>query len=236
MQINILHLYYDIMNLYGEYANVTILEKHLKDQGFEVTVDRLSINDELDFSKYEFIYVGSGTEKNQLIVLEHLRKYKNSFSDFINNYGFVLMTGNSYELLGKSINDVESLNILDFSTKLIDKRRVSDVIYNTAFTSSPLIGFINNMSIVYDNKEPFSKVEFGLGENENDTHDGIKYKNTYGTHLIGPLLVKNPEFLKYLITEIGRKFNSSFEYKDINYDEEYKAYQITLEELRNRKK
>lgn len=236
MQINILHLYYDIMNLYGEYANVSILEKHLNDQGFTAIVDRLSINDELDFSKYEFIYIGSGTERNQLTVLEHLKKYKNSFSDYVNNYGFVLMTGNSYELLGKSINDIEALNILDFTTKTIDTRKVSDAIYVCPFTSSPLVGFINNMSIIYDNKNPLSKVEFGLGENENNTHDGVKYKNLYGSHLIGPILIKNPLFLKYLVTEIGKKYNENFVYNDIKYEEEEKAYQITLEELKNREK
>ena len=39
MEVKILHLYYDIMNLYGEYGNVKILEKHLKDQGLDVIVD-----------------------------------------------------------------------------------------------------------------------------------------------------------------------------------------------------
>ena len=31
--IKILHLYADLLNLYGEYGNVTILKKHLEDQG-----------------------------------------------------------------------------------------------------------------------------------------------------------------------------------------------------------
>ena len=62
MKANILHLYYDILNLYGEYGNVNIIKKHIEDQGIEVNVEKKTIGDEIDFSKYSFIYMGCGTE------------------------------------------------------------------------------------------------------------------------------------------------------------------------------
>lgn len=61
--MKILHLYYDLMNLYGEYGNVVVLVKHLEDQGEEVIVDKKTIGDQIDFTQYDFIYCGSGTEK-----------------------------------------------------------------------------------------------------------------------------------------------------------------------------
>ena len=42
--MKILHLYYDLMNLYGEYGNVVVLAKHLEDQGEEVIVDEKTID------------------------------------------------------------------------------------------------------------------------------------------------------------------------------------------------
>ena len=45
MTIRILHMYYDLMNLYGDYGNIKILEHHLKDVGIEVQVDRKTIGD-----------------------------------------------------------------------------------------------------------------------------------------------------------------------------------------------
>ena len=33
-EIKLLHLYHDLMNLYGEYGNLRILSRHLEDQGF----------------------------------------------------------------------------------------------------------------------------------------------------------------------------------------------------------
>ena len=32
MEIKILHLYYDLLNLYGEYGNVSALERYLENQ------------------------------------------------------------------------------------------------------------------------------------------------------------------------------------------------------------
>ena len=54
--MKILHLYADLMNLYGEYANVWSLEHALMEQGFEVQTDRRTLGEALDFSGYDFIY------------------------------------------------------------------------------------------------------------------------------------------------------------------------------------
>ena len=40
MQVKLLHLYYDIMNLYGDYGNVVVLKKYLEDQGASVILDK----------------------------------------------------------------------------------------------------------------------------------------------------------------------------------------------------
>ena len=42
-KFKIAHLYYDLMNLYGENGNVRILEKKLKDQNVDVEITLLSI-------------------------------------------------------------------------------------------------------------------------------------------------------------------------------------------------
>ena len=38
--MKILHLYYDIMNLYGEYANVSALERIIENSGENAEIDR----------------------------------------------------------------------------------------------------------------------------------------------------------------------------------------------------
>mgnify|MGYP000411691735 FL=1 len=46
--MKLLHLYYDLMNLYGEYANMAVLASRLKGQGLEITVDRKTLGDAFD--------------------------------------------------------------------------------------------------------------------------------------------------------------------------------------------
>ncbi len=84
MEIKILHLYHDIMNLYGEYGNVKIIEHHIKDQGFDVIVDKKTIGDEINFNDYDFIYMGCGTEKNQKVILQDIMSKKDDFLNSIN--------------------------------------------------------------------------------------------------------------------------------------------------------
>ena len=47
--MKILHLYYDLMNLYGEYANVSALERYLRQQDIEAVTDKKSLYDDIDF-------------------------------------------------------------------------------------------------------------------------------------------------------------------------------------------
>ena len=53
--MKILHLYHDIMNLYGEYANVSALERMLEKSGVKFTTGRLTLFDNADLGDYDFI-------------------------------------------------------------------------------------------------------------------------------------------------------------------------------------
>ena len=230
MEIKLLHLYYDIMNLYGEYGNVKILESHLKDQGFEVIVDKKTIGEEKNFEFYDFIYMGCGTEKNQKVVLEDLLKEKQEFVNAIENDKLILLTGNSFELLGEVIDQEQALGILNFKTEHLDKRITTDAICINKNFKEKVVGFINTSSVIKDNNNPFFKYEYST---ENLETDGISYKNVLGTHLIGPLLIRNPEILENIIKKICTSKN--IEYKDIEYQEEKAGYNLVLSELEKRK-
>lgn len=234
MEINILHLYYDILNLYGEYGNVVIMKKHLEDQGFKVNVDKKTIGDNLEFSKYNFIYMGCGTEKNLDFVLKDISKYAEQINIVIENKIVFLATGNSFEMFGQKIDSEEGLGIFDYETIRLKDRVTSDVIY-TLDDSYKIVGFVNKMTEIYHNSNPLFKVEYGIGENKQNDFEGVKYLNFYGTHVIGPLLAKNPELLKLLVIRIAKSVNKDFEYKEIDYPYEEASYKTTLKELEKRK-
>ena len=218
MTIYIGHLYYDLMNLYGEIGNIKALKYSLENAGIKVVIDNLSINDDIDFSKYDILYIGSGTENNELIVLNDIKKYKNELKQYIEDNKFIIATGNSIELFGKTIfnkKEYKALNIFDYSSKLIDKRIVGDIIIPMKNVNKDIIGFQNRGSIIENNNYPLF---------DNDYTLGINYKNFYGTYILGPILVRNPELNKYLINKLLKSKNKKFKPKNIDLNLDKKAY------------
>lgn len=234
MVVKILHWYYDIMNLYGEYGNVKVIEKHLQDQGVKVLVERKTVNETVNLEEYDFIYMGAGTEDNQLFVMKDMQKYAEALKKYIDNEKVALFTGNSYEMLGQKINDEKALGIFDFETQILNDRITSDVIYKSKFLKNKVVGFVNKMTNVVYNINPLFEVEFGIGENENNNTEGVKYKNLYGTHVTGPILVRNPEMLEKIVRLICMQKDKNYVCKKIKYPNEKEGYELVLSELKNR--
>lgn len=194
MNIVIAHLYYDILNLYGESGNIDVLEYHLKDNNIKYTIKKLTLEDKINFDEYDLVYMGSGTENNQAYALNHLKQYKEDIKKNIDNNKLFLITGNSIELFGK-----DALNIFEFTSEKQDKRTVLEINTKIDQFDSNILGFINQQTKL--NKD----TEF------------IINKNFIGTHLLGPILARNPEVLKYL-------FNKLTKIKKLNLSLDEKAY------------
>lgn len=234
--MRILHLYYNLMNLYGEYGNVECLKKHMIDQGYDVKINNVSVGDEFDINDYDFIYCGSGLESNLKVTLKDLKKHKEDLLQAINNNKFILFTGNAMELLGESLDDEEGLNIVPIKSKTYDKRYTGDVVMlNKDF--GEVVGFINKSTIVSEDINNYLFTYIFKDENLNDgnTLEGYRINNLIGTHIIGPILIKNPSIMKYYVEGIGKSLNDKFVYKDIKYPYEEDSYKVTLNALKQRK-
>ena len=204
MTVKILHLYSDFMNLYGEYGNVRLLTKALEDKENTVEVFQKTITDsEIDFSEYDFIYCGAGTESKRTFALNHLKKFKDSLKSAFENSKVMLFTGNSWEMLGKSIETadgkvLEGLNLFDFTVKEQNKRRLTgDIKAKTDLLNAELIGFINKCSEVEGVVSPLFTLTMKPESFSFET-EGIREKNLFGTQIVGPVLVKNPDFCNYI--------------------------------------
>lgn len=199
--MKILHLFPDLMNLYGDYANVLALERALAQKGEEAEISRRSIGDSMYFSEFDFIYIGSGTERNQKVALEYLRDSAETLKSAADGGAVILATGNSFEMFGKKITDRgkkvhEGLELFDFITEEGAERIVTDSVVE--FEGRELIGFVNKASGIYGIREPFFTVKQGAGNNPKDASaEGIRVGSFYGTHIIGPLLIRNPSMAEY---------------------------------------
>ncbi len=215
MEITIGHLYYDLMNLYGEIGNIKVLTYHLKNQGIKVNIKNLSIDDNINFDELDLIYIGSGTNNNQLLVLNDILKYKEDIHKYYNNNKFFLITGNAIELFGEKIIDIdnnihEGLKLFDYYTKENKKRIVNEVYIPSLFTKDNILGFNNHFGSIYkDNIKLDNKFIFN--------------NNFYGTYTLG-LLPRNPSFTKYFIKQLIINKNKKFKIKDFNFKLDKKAY------------
>ena len=71
----------------------------------------------------------------------------------------------------------------------------------------------------------------GLGNKKDDTKEGIRINNFFGTHLTGPILIKNPYFLIYFA---GIAAGEGAEIVTKNLGFEKSGYEVTLSELNKR--
>lgn len=235
MKITIAYLYYDLLNLYGENGNIKALIKYLENQNIEVELKKLTVNDDLYLSDYDFIYLGAGTENNQLIALEHLVKYKNEIKEYIDNNGFILATGNSLELFGKYIIDLnnkkhKSLNIFSFNSRMLNERIICESILQDASLDDAIIGFQNRGSKMQNvDNYWLTTIKNFKPENNEDMAEGIHFNNFYGTYLLGPLLVRNPLLLKEIGNKLIKSIDNNYELGDVDLTLECEAYRINKE-------
>lgn len=235
MNIKLLHLYYDLLNLYGDYGNTLILKKHLEDQGFTVTLDKKTVYDDYKLEDYDFVFMGCGTESKLDRALKDLMTKKEELKKYIDSEKMLLATGNSFEMFGKKIDDNEALGIFDFEVQRDKTRTNANIIYSSEYLKEKVIGTVNKATRIYHNMNPFFRVELGIGENENNDYEGVKYKNFYGTHVSGPILVRNPELLEKMVVELAKKKKSNFKLKKVAYTNERKGHEIVLDLLEKSK-
>ena len=237
MKIKILHIYDDLMNLYGEYANVEVLKKYLTDLGYEVQADTLSLYEDRDISGYDFYYMGAGTERKQKLALSQLVKYRETLQKICNEQKVLLFTGNSFELLGDKIIDAdgkeyEGLHIGNFVSTQGKKRIVGDAM--AEFEGKLLVGFINKCSKTTGIENPLFQLTMGFGNEQDKGAEGFRKNRCLGTQMTGPLLVKNPAMLKavaeMLVGEIAEEI--PYEYMKRSYETTVNALKKRLEETK----
>lgn len=230
MTITIAHLYYDLLNLYGESGNVKALQYQLENQGVNVKIKFATLGDSINFNEYDFVYIGAGTEENQKLALKHLMKYKEDIKKSIDQGKFFLVTGNAVELFGKCIIDknekrIRAIHAFDFYTKQENFRMVDEALVKSKFLKSYILGFQNQSSVIKSNENVMFEVIKGIGSFPNSKIEGIHKNHFYGTYLIGPILIRNPELLKYMVKELMISKDSSAKLKRFNLTLENKAYQ-----------
>ncbi len=238
MKIKIAHIYPELLNLYGDNGNIASLTKRCEWRNIDVEVQKYSLNDDIDFDNIDILFIGGGSDKEQKIVCESLRKYSERIREYVENNGVLIAFCGGFEILGNyyKIKDetVQALGLIDMFTEYSDVRLIDDVIIQTDILDRPIVGFENHGGRVYiNNNTPFGKVIYGNGNNGTDGFEGVIYKNVIGTYLHGPLLPKNPHLCDYIIKKALQNKYGDVELQELDDRIEFAANDYVVNRFRS---
>ena len=242
MELKILHLVPEMMSLYGEYANLSVLNRKLTQMGAAVTIVPVSCDETPDFSDADMIYMGAGTERSQKAALSRLLPHAAALKAAEERGAVILFTGNAMETLGKSITDAagtvcEGLALAEFATVESEKRDPCDVIAASSLWDAPAVGVMNKCSVTTGVETPlFPSLSLGFGNETALGAEGYVHGNTFATHITGPVLVKNPAFADLIIARLFALKNLTLPETLPILPHEREAYAVTLRELQDRVK
>lgn len=206
----IVHLFPDLLNLYGDGGNVRALEQRCRWRGIPVEVRRVRHGETTDLHEADLVFMGGGPDREQRLASQELMRMKNDLRAFVEEDGALLAICGGYQILGSKwlLGDeiVEGLSIVDIETRrpgTSANRLIDNIVLDSPLAKRPVVGYENHAGRTYLGAavQPFGKVisSTGGGNNEHDRADGVIYRNLVGTYLHGPLLPKNPEVADFLL-------------------------------------
>ncbi len=154
--------------------------------------------------------MGAGTESAQLTALEDLRRYETAVRAALERGAVVLATGNAMELFGHSITGPDGtehtgLGLFPFRTTVSDTERMQgDCLAVGAATGQVAVDFVDKAA-----RPPMSSAPCSAWSTAPATaplrRRTARGRALSGTHLIGPLLMKNPHINAYFTELLCRR-------------------------------
>ena len=212
MELNICHLYPDVLNLYGDGGNIITLTRRLRWRGIETKVTRAPIGSPVSLTGADLVFIGGGQDFEQQVLLEDLhrgrdREIRAAIEDgtvFLTICGGYQMLGSYYETYDGQRCDF--IGALDLCTVGSQTRMIG----NYKFECTPeaggsrIVGFETRLG---SGVRPLGRVLAGFGNNGEDGTEGAHYKNVFGSYSHGPMLPKNPAFADHLLSlALERKY------------------------------
>ena len=233
--IKIYHFMPDKLNLYGDIGNIIALKQRAKWRNINVEVVDITETDDLSLDECDIFFIGGGSDREQSLATEQLKKIKTQLKNAIEDGMPTLTICGGYQFLGSEYvtpdgTRLEGLNILNIVTESKKERLIGDIVIESE-TFGQIVGFENHGGRTYHEYSTLGKVVDGYGNNDTDKREGIHYKNLLGTYLHGPILPKNHEITDYLLKQACIRKGIAFEPEQLDNTVEEAAKQAIIKRL-----
>lgn len=237
--LTIVHLFPELLNLYGDGGNVIALTRRLQWRGLPVEVREIGMGDAMDFSQADIVFIGGGADREQMIVKDAMVARKSELSAYVADGGVLLAVCGGYQFLGHSyaMDDVvvEGLGVIDMETVRGEGRLIGNAVIQSDICDAPIVGFENHggRTTLGSDAKPLGRV-LGktFGNNGEDGFEGVHQGNLIGTYLHGPLLPKNPQVADYLIARAFDRRGDALELVPLDDAVELEANRVMAKRLR----
>lgn len=242
MELNICHLYSDILNLYGDRGNIITMKRRLEGRGIKVNIDECSIGQPLNADKYDIFFIGGGQDFEQEVLLRDLSSGKaQDIRTAVEEEKTFLAICGGYQMLGEYYKTWDGVQ-LDFIGAIgvhtigAKERMIGNYMFRTTPESGDtvVVGFENHSGKTYLSEQvaPLGMMLSGNGNNGEDKTEGARYKNVFGTYSHGSLLPKNPVLCDFILqTALNHRYDGAEPLAPLDDTLELNAHRYMQERL-----
>ena len=204
-------LYPDLMNIYADRGNLTVLERRCAWRGIGFEVAGVGLGEPLDPHAHDLFYIGGGQDSDQALCAKDLATVKRDALHAAAGRGAtVLAVCGGYQLLGHGYvmggERLPGVGLVDLETVRGDGERLIgniaiEVQLEGMAAPEVLAGFENHggRTRLGPGERPLGRVLRGHGNNGADGWEGVQRGRVIGTYIHGPLLPKNTWLADWLI-------------------------------------
>ena len=242
MELNICHLYPDILNLYGDRGNIITMKRRLEGRGIKVNIDECSIGQPLNADKYDIFFIGGGQDFEQEVLLRDLSSGKaQDIRTAVEEEKTFLAICGGYQMLGEYYKTWDGVQ-LDFIGAIgvhtigAKERMIGNYMFRTTPESGDtvVVGFENHSGKTYLSEQvaPLGMMLSGNGNNGEDKTEGARYKNVFGTYSHGSLLPKHPVLCDFILqTALNHRYDGAEPLAPLDDTLELNAHRYMQERL-----
>ncbi len=209
MRIRLGHLYPDYLNIYADRGNLAVLERRAALRGHELVVRSIDVDEPLDPTAYDLLYVGGGQDREQALVAPDLAAKAEPVAAAHARGVAMLAVCGGYQLLGRGYRGrdgsfMPGAGLFPHETVAGEVRMIGDVLIECELepgVKRQVAGFENHAgrTLLDPGAEPLGRVVHGFGNDGQSGFEGCRLGNAIGTYLHGPLLPRNPWLADWLL-------------------------------------
>jgi len=243
-EIRLVHLYPDLMSVYGDRGNVLTFMRRAQWRGIPLSVHEASLGDSLDPADIDLVFFGGGQDREQSVVSQDFLAQKGAaVREAVEDGAALLAVCGGYQLLGRSYTTVDGeelpgAGLFDVRSVPGPRRHIGNVLVETSVDGQmrTLVGFENHSGRTYlgPGVQPLGRVVVGAGNNGEDGCEGAVYKGAIGCYLHGSLLPKNPWLADRLLAQaLTRRLGAPFSLGPLDDRLEEEAHAAVVARIRS---